>query len=37
MDNGYKKVGTEGMYNILVKDGKKYLKHKYKDEPIKDY
>ena len=37
VDNGYKKVGTEGMYNILVKDGKKYLKHKYKDEPIKDY
>ena len=37
VDNGYKKVGTEGMYNILVKDGKKYLKHKYKNEPIKDY
>ena len=37
VDNGFKKVGTEGMYNILVKDGKKYLKHKYKDEPIKDY
>ena len=37
VDNGYKKVGTEGMYNILVKDGKKYLKHKYKDEPIKEY
>ena len=37
VDNGYKKIGTEGMYNILVKDGKKYLKHKYKDEPIKDY
>ena len=37
VNNGYKKVGTEGMYNILVKDGKKYLKHKYKNEPIKDY
>ena len=37
VDNGYKNIGTEGMYNILVKDGKKYLKHKYKDEPIKDY
>ena len=37
VDNGYKTIGTEGMYNILVKDGKKYLKHKYKDEPIKDY
>ena len=37
VDNGYKTIGTEGMYDILVKDGKKYLKHKYKDEPIKDY
>ena len=37
VDNGYKTIGTEGMYNILLKDGKKYLKHKYKDEPIKDY
>ena len=37
VDNGYKKIGTEGMYDILIKDGKKYLKHKYKDEPIKDY
>ena len=33
----YKKVGTEGMYNVLQKDGKKYLKHKFKDEPIKAY
>jgi hypothetical protein len=30
-------IGTEGMYNILVRDGKKYLKHKFKDEPIKEY
>jgi hypothetical protein len=37
VNNGYKNIGTEGMYNILIKDGKKYLKHKYKDEPIKDY
>ena len=37
VNNGYKNIGTEGMYDILVKDGKKYLKHKYKDEPIKDY
>ena len=37
VDNGYKTIGTEGMYDILVKDCKKYLKHKYKDEPIKDY
>ena len=37
VNNGYKVVGTEGMYNILMKDGKKYLKHKFKDEPMKDY
>ena len=37
VNSGYKKVGTEGMYNVLQKDGKKYLKHKFKDEPIKDY
>jgi hypothetical protein len=30
-------IGTEGMYNILLRDGKKYLKHKFKDEPIKEY
>jgi len=37
VNNGYKKVGTEGAYNVLQKDGKKYLKHKFKDEPIKAY
>jgi len=37
VNNGYKTVGSWGEYNILEKDGKKYLKHKYKDEPIKDY
>ena len=37
VNSGYKTIGTEGVYNILIKDGKKYLKHKYKDEPIKDY
>ena len=37
VNNGYKNIGTEGMYDILVKYGKKYLKHKYKDEPIKEY
>lgn len=37
VNSGYKKVGTEGMYNVLQKDGKKYLKHKFKDEPIKAY
>ena len=35
--NGYKKIGEEGHYLILLKDSKKYLKHKWKDEPIKDY
>ena len=33
----YKQIGTEGSYNIILVDGKKYLKHKYKDEPIKEY
>ena len=37
VNNGYKEIGTEGDYIILMKDKKKYLKHKYKDEPIKDY
>ena len=33
----YEKVGEEGHYVILRKDNKKYLKHKFKDEPIKAY
>ena len=33
----YEKVGEEGHYVILRKDNKKYLKHKFKDEPMKDY
>ena len=37
VNNGYKKIGEEGHYLILLKDSKKYLKHKWKDEPIKDY
>ena len=37
VNNGYKKIGEEGHYTILLKDSKKYLKHKWKDEPIKDY
>ena len=37
VNNGYKTVGFCGDYNILEKEGKQYLKHKYKDEPIKDY
>ena len=37
LNNGYKQVGSWGEYNILEKEGKQYLKHKYKDEPIKEY
>ena len=35
----YEEIGTEGEYIMLRKksDGKKYLKHKFKDIPIKDY
>jgi hypothetical protein len=33
----YEKVGEEGHYVILRKDNKKYLKHKFKDEPLKAY
>ena len=33
----YKKIGEEGHYVILRKDNKKYLKHKFKDEPLKAY
>ena len=33
----YEKVGEEGHYVILRKNNKKYLKHKFKDEPIKAY
>ena len=37
VNNGYKQGGSWGDYNILEKGGKQYLKHKYKDEPIKEY
>tara|TARA_R100001163_G_scaffold65012_1_gene60748 strand:- start:50 stop:631 length:582 start_codon:yes stop_codon:yes gene_type:complete len=37
VNSGYKSIGEWGQYNILLKDNKKYLKHKWKDEPIKDY
>jgi len=35
----YEEIGTEGNYIMLRKksDGKRYLKHKWKDEPLKDY
>ena len=35
--DGYEKIGEEGHYDMLRKGNKKYLKHKWKDEPIKDY
>ena len=37
VNSGYKSVGDWGQYTILEKDGKKYKKHKWKDEPIKEY
>jgi len=37
VNNGYKTIGNWGEYNILQKGQKKYLKQKWKDEPIKDY
>jgi len=37
VNNGYKTIGDWGEYNILLKNKKKYLKHKWKDEPLKDY
>ena len=37
VNNGYKSVGDWGQYTILEKNGKKYQKHKWKDEPIKEY
>ena len=37
VNSGYKRAGDWGEYIVLVKDNKKYLKHKWKNEPIKDY
>ena len=37
VNNGYKSVGEWGQYTILEKDGKKYQKHKWKNEPISEY
>ena len=33
----YKKIGEWGEYTIVLKDSKQYLKHKWKDEPLKPY
>jgi len=37
VNSGYKTVGDWGQHTILEKDGKRYLKHKWKDEPLKEY
>ena len=37
VNNGYKVVGEWNNHDILQKDGKKYLRHKWKDEPLKEY
>ena len=37
VNSGYKRAGDWGEYIVLIKDNKKYLKHKWKNEPIKDY
>lgn len=37
VNDGYKRAGDWGEYIVLIKDNKKYLKHKWKNEPIKDY
>jgi len=33
----YKKIGDEGHYWIILKDKKKYLKHKFQDIPLEKY
>ena len=37
VNNGYKEISDWGEYKILMKDGKKYKKHKWKNEPIVEY
>ena len=37
VNNGYKEISDWGEYKILVKDGKKFKKHKWKNEPIEEY
>ena len=33
----YKVIGEWNQHDILLKDGKKYLRHKWKNEPLKEY
>ena len=37
VNSGYKTVGDWDQHTILEKDGKRYLKHKWKNEPLKEY
>ena len=37
VNNGYKHISDWGEYKILMKDGVKYKKHKWKDEPLSEY
>ena len=37
VNNGYKEISDWGEYKILMKDGKKFKKHKWKNEPITEY
>ena len=37
VNSGEKIISEWDQYNIILKDGKKYLKHKWKKEPLKDY
>jgi len=37
VNSEYKIVSEWGQYNIIMKDGKKYKKHKWKNEPIVEY
>ena len=37
VNNGYKEISDWGEYKILIKDGKKFKKHKWKNEPITEY
>ena len=36
VNSEYKIVSEWGQYNIIMKDGKKYKKHKWKNEPLKN-
>ena len=37
VNSEYKIVSEWGQYNIIMKDGKKYKKHKWKNEPMVEY